>query len=292
MTPNELSSPIGLVAGSGTFPLEFARKAKEQGLEVIAIAHRGETDPDLESLTDKCTWIKVGQLGKLLKTLRRSGVQQAAFAGGIKKVGIFNGASLDLAGIQLIARLRSVKDDVLLRGVAGELEKFGIEVIPANILLDQSLPKEGLLTKRDLSQKEIDDALLGWEAAKGIGALEIGQGVVVYKGVVVAVEAIEGTDKMLARAGELISQSQKRVEADCPVLVKVSKPEQDIRLDLPTIGPKTIESMEAAGIGAVVVESERTILLDPVQLVEQADQSGIAIRVIEGPHDLRQLESA
>lgn len=276
-----LKSPIGLIAGNGDFPLAVAKNAVERGLEVIAVAHHGETSASLEDLVSSCNWIRVGQLGKIIAILKKAGVKQATFAGGIKRINFFGGARLDMKAISLISRLRSIRDDALLRGIAGELEKSGIAVFSASELLEESCPAAGLLTRRALSPAEKADALLGWDAAKGIGELDIGQLVVAYKGVIVAVETIEGTDMTLARAGEIARTAGKLNPGSGPVVVKLAKPQQDLRLDVPAIGPQTIEVMKAAGLTALVIEAEKCVLLRPQEVITAASAAGIAIQVCD-----------
>lgn len=269
ITKLDLQSPVGLIAGNGDFPRQFAVRARELGLSVIAIAHRGETDPALEGEVAECRWLRVGQLGKMISFLHGRAVRQAAFAGGISRVKLFGGVRLDWRGAALVARLRSVRDDVLLRGVAAELEREGITVFGAEVLLDRALPPAGALTARELTAEERRDAALGWEAAKAIGALDIGQTVVVAGGLVVAVEAVEGTDRAIERAYGLAGKGL--------VVVKVAKPQQDVRLDLPTIGVNTIEVLARSGVTALVIEAERTIVLDPDGVARAADRAGIAV---------------
>lgn len=264
-----LSSPIGLVAGNGIYPIQFAERARELGLDVIVVAHKGETDPAIERFASVCTWIKVGQLGKLIRTFTSHRVKQATFAGGIKRINIFKGVRLDLKALSLIARLGSVKDDVLLRGIASELERLGISVIGAHLVLDKSVPTAGILTRRGLSEDELKNATVGWEAATAIGRLDIGQTVITNGGVVVAVEAVEGTDQAIRRAGELSGAGS--------VVVKLAKPQQDLRLDLPAVGPDTITSMREAGASALVIQSGRALLLDPQEIITRANSSGISI---------------
>lgn len=268
-----LCSPVGLIAGNGSFPLEFASGAKEAGLKVVAVAHVGETDPKLAEAVSDCLWIKVGELGKVFDFFKQHRVQQVAFAGGIKRINLFGGVKLDLKAIALLARVRSVKDDVLLRGVARELESLGIDVFSAHVFLHNSVPVSGALTRRGLSVSEREDATIGWKAAKQIGLAEIGQSVVVNRGMIVAVEAVEGTDACIERAGQLVG-------AGCTV-VKCSKPQQDLRLDLPTIGPKTIEVMQRAGATALVIEAARCLILDREETVRLADAAGISIVAFE-----------
>jgi DUF1009 family protein len=276
-----LSSPLGLVAGNGIFPLEFARSARQRGLKVIAVAHIGETSPEIESLVSHCVWIRVGQLGQIIKTFKKHGVGQAAFAGGISRVRLFGGVKLDLKAVALIARLRSVKDDIILRGIAEEVEKGGVKVFSASLLLDRSLPAPGYLTRKTLTRSELEQAVIGWETAKITGALDIGQTVVVGGGVVVAIEAIEGTDATIKRGAELSC-------GDC-VIVKVCKPQQDLRLDLPTIGRNTLDTMRLCGISSLVIEADKTIILEPDETVRAADSAGIAILAVNSSKYIQSL---
>jgi DUF1009 family protein len=265
----ELQSPIGLVAGGGNFPIEFVRRARERGLEVAVVAHHGESDAALTALVPDALWIKVGQLGKLISFFKKRKVRQVAFAGGISRVRLFQNTWLDFRGAALIARLGSVKDDVVLRGVAAELESEGMHVFSATALLDRSTPGIGRLGRRELSRAEAAEAVLGWEAAEAIGRLDIGQTVVVAKGVIAAVEAVEGTDAAIARAGQLAGAGA--------IVVKLPKPQQDRRLDLPALGPQTIETMKKVGATALVLREAGAVLLDPLTLVHAADEANIAI---------------
>ena len=273
MTPPTLTSPLGLVAGSGFLPLEFLRAAKDAGHEVLVVAHRDETSPEIEKLTSRCLWVRVGQLGKIVSFFRNSGVKQLAFAGGIKRARIFREVWPDMLALQLAARLGSLRDDVLLRGVVAEFEKLGIQVISPGVLLKSCHPQVGQLTKRGLTEAELADARLGWEAAHGIGALDIGQAVCVLDRAVVAVEAVEGTDRMLLRAHDLAGRAG--------VLVKLAKPQQDLRIDLPAVGPATIETMRRAGATALILEAGRAIMLEPGEMLSAAEAAGIAIVAFE-----------
>ena len=283
------ASKVGLIAGNGQFPLDFAKKVKEQGAELTIIAFEGESDPELKDYaTSGYHQIKVGQFGKLLKIVKKSGISQLAFAGGISRVRLFKNFIPDMKALTLAAKAGSIKDDVILRAVASEISKLGVEVINAAYLLDKAIPQPGCLTRRDLTSGEKQDALQGWEAAKTIGSLEIGQSVVVYKSLVLAVEAVEGTDQMIARAGQLSDFCIKDNSAyrDLSVLVKVCKPQQDRRLDLPTFGPQTIESMRSAGISALVVEAGACLLIDPVTTIDLADKHGMAVFAARSELDL------
>jgi len=272
-------APLGLIAGNGNFPVEFAKNASAQGKEVIAVAHRGETLPELEEHTSECTWVRVGQLGKIIRTLKRAGVKEAAFVGGITRVSLFRGFRPDLKAIFLMSKLASFKDDAVLRAVAKELEKGGVEILSANAYLKESVAQSGLLTKQALSAEQEGDARVGWEAAKGIGFYDIGQTVVVNQGVVVAVEAVEGTDKAILRAGELSGEGS--------VIVKVAKPEQDLRFDIPSIGIETIKTMKQAGAKVLVLEDQKAMIHEPVEVIKEADSTGISILVLR---DLDELD--
>ena len=186
---------IGLIAGNGSFPLAFARAAKQKGLTVIAVAHEGETLPELAQWVDSISWVKVGQLGKLIKVFKDHGVHDVLMAGGIKKTRLFDGALPDLRGMAFLARMIHKKDDSLLRAVAAELESEGITVRESTLYLDNLLAASGILTKRKPSKEEKLDIEFGWQMAKEIGKLDIGQTLVVKDQAVLAVEAIEGTDE-------------------------------------------------------------------------------------------------
>jgi DUF1009 family protein len=274
----ELQSPIGLIAGNGSYPIECARHAKSRGLDVVAVAHIGETSKELESFTTHCCWVKVGELGKIIDTFVSRGVRQVAFAGGITRVKLFGGVKLDARALGLIARVGSVKDDAILRGVASELERSGLTVISASALLQGATLGVGCLTKRRLRESERQDALIGWEAAKIVGSIDIGQTVVVNQGVVVAVEAVEGTDAAIRRAGTLSGKGA--------TVVKRCKPGQDVRIDLPTIGRGTIESMVAAGASALVLEAHRSVVLEPDIVAGLANKADICIELIVSAESL------
>ena len=226
---------IGLIAGNGDFPLAFARAAKQKGLQVIAVAHEGETLPELEQLVDGIFWIKVGQLGKLIRIFKDNHVSDVLMAGGIKKTRLFSGGMPDLRGMALLARMIHKKDDSLLRAVAQELESEGITVRESTLYLDNLIAKPGILTKRKPTREEERDIEFGWQMAKEIGRLDIGQTIVVKDQAVLAVEAIEGTDEAIKRGGRLCREGA--------VVVKICKPQQDLRFDLPAIGPETMKSM-------------------------------------------------
>jgi len=260
---------LGIIAGSGTFPLTVAQAARQEGYRVVAVAHEGETDPDLAARVDELTWIYVGELNKLIAAFKAAGVSEAVMAGGIQKVRLFGNARPDLRTLSLLARVGIKKDDSLLRAVAEELASEGIRIRSATELLAGLLMPTGLLTVRSLTSREEQDVEFGWPLAKEIGRLDIGQCVVVKDRTVLAVEAIEGTDETIRRGG--------RHGREGAVVVKVSKPQQDARFDLPTVGPKTIEVMAEVGATVLALEAGCSILLEKGLLLEKARAAGISI---------------
>jgi hypothetical protein len=265
---------LGLIAGNGKFPLLFAAEAKREGYAVIAVAHRGETPQEIERYADDVTWIHVGQLGKIIRALKDAGVTQAVMAGGIQKVRLFGSFRPDLRGMSLLARIKSREDDALLRGVADELAKEGIAVLESTLCLPGIVPHQGVLTPQVPNASQWEDIRLGFRVAKEVGRLGIGQTVVVKEHVVVAVEAVEGTDAAIARGGTL-------ARSGC-VVVKVSKPQQDLRFDVPAVGVDTIKNLHAVGGAVLAVEAEKTILLERDELVREASRCGIIVAAVGG----------
>jgi DUF1009 family protein len=265
---------LGLIAGNGRFPLIFAEEAKRAGYSVIALAHRGETDAAIERAADEVTWIYVGQLGKLIGAFHRAGVTEAVMAGGIRKVKLFGNFRPDLRGARFLAKLKSREDDVLLRGIADELAGEGIQILESTLCLSHIISAEGVLTKRQPRQQEWDDIRLGFRMAKEIGRLGIGQTVIVKNQVVLAVEAVEGTDAAIQRAGTL-------AQSGC-VVVKVSKPQQDLRFDVPAVGVDTIHCLHDIDAVVLAVEAGKTILLEKENLLRQADLYGICVAGVTG----------
>jgi DUF1009 family protein len=269
---------IGLIAGNGSFPIAFARAAKLKGMQVIAVAHEGETLPELANLVDGIYWVKVGQLGKIIQIFKEQGVVDVLMAGGIKKTRLFGNTLPDLRGMALLAKMVHKKDDSLLRGVADELESEGIVVRESTLYLDSIVAQRGVLSKRKPAKDERRDIEFGWQMAKEIGRLDIGQTVVLKDQVILAVEAIEGTDEAIRRGGKLCGQGA--------VVVKVCKPQQDLRFDLPAIGTQTIKSMEEAKATCLAVEAGKTIILERETVISEADRAGISIIAVQDPKDL------
>jgi DUF1009 family protein len=260
---------IGLIAGNGRFPIIFADNAKRLGYHVSAVAHEGETEPELAAHVDRIHWIKIGQLNKLIKAFKEDGVHQAVMLGGIKKTHVFTTVRPDFRTLAMATRLALWKDDDILREFAKELEREGIAICESTFGLEGILVEEGTLTARTPSEKEWEDIRYGWEVAHEIGRLDIGQCVVIKDRVVVAVEAVEGTDEAIKRGGDLVKEGA--------VVVKRSKPQQDLRFDLPAVGPRTIEVMASVKASVLAVEAGRTILLDREIMLEKARSARIAI---------------
>lgn len=260
---------IGLIAGNGRFPIIFADNARKLGYHVSAVAHEGETEPELASHVDRIHWIKIGQVSKLIKAFKEDRVHQAVMLGGIKKTHVFTTVRPDFRTLAMATRLALWKDDDILREFARELEQEGIAICESTFGLEGILVEEGSLTARTPTEKEWEDIRYGWDVAHDIGRLDIGQCVVIKDRVVVAVEAVEGTDGAIKRGGELAKEGA--------VVVKRSKPQQDLRFDLPAIGPRTIEVMASVKASVLAVEAGRTILLDREIMLDKARSARIAI---------------
>jgi DUF1009 family protein len=260
---------IGLIAGNGRFPIIFADNARKLGYHVSAVAHEGETEPELAGHVDRIHWIKIGQLSKLIKAFKEDKVHQAVMLGGIKKTHVFTTVRPDFRTLAMATRLALWKDDDILREFAKELEREGIAICESTFGLEGILVEDGTLTARAPSEKEWGDIRYGWDVAHDIGRLDIGQCVVIKDRVVVAVEAVEGTDGAIKRGGDLAKEGA--------VVVKRSKPQQDLRFDLPAVGPRTIEVMASVKASVLAIEAGRTVLLDREIMLEKARSARIAI---------------
>ena len=260
---------IGLIAGNGTFPVAFAREAKTRGYGVVAVAHAGESLPEIAAVADSVEWIRVGQIGRMIRAFARAGVRRAVMAGGIDKARSLTRVRPDRRGLKLLGRALTKGDDALLRGLAAELESEGIEIVPCTTFLERLLVPAGVLVGHSPGERTLRDLRLGVEVLRALGPLDVGQSVVVEDGVVLAVEAIEGTDATIVRAGTL-----GRGHA---VVVKGAKRGQDMRFDVPAVGPETIEIMARAGAKTLAVEAGAAILLDGEELVARAGRAGIDV---------------
>lgn len=260
---------VGLVAGNGPLPVLFAKEARARGLKVVAVAHQGESLPELEQVAGFVRWIRVGELKKLVETFKTSGVHRILLLGGIDKKRVLKELCLDEWAIQLIQRLQARGDDTLLGALASELESHGIEVLSSHELLSPWLAPEGCITREAPTEQQLADVGLGIQVLQAMGALDIGQTVVLKEGVILAVEAIEGTDQAICRAGSLGGPGA--------VVVKGSKPNQDMRFDVPVVGTNTILTMAQVGARVLALEAQRTLLLNPSEVVGVAQQKGVVL---------------
>lgn len=261
---------IGLIAGSGRLPALFAEAARGRGLAVHAVAFEGEADgAQLGPLVASLDWVRVGQAGRIARLLRGHGVTRAAMAGGIGRVRSLTQARPDLGMLRVVARLRSMRDDELLRAIAGYFEAEGVRIVAPTELVPQVLARPGHLAGPALTAAQARDVALGREVAASLGRADVGQTVVVKGGVVLAVEAVEGTDECIRRAG--------RVGGPGAVVVKRLKPGQDARFDQPAAGPVTLEVMREAGAAVLAVEAGQTVLLDAALLFKWAGRLGLSV---------------
>ncbi len=268
-----MSKNIGLIAGKGKFPLLFAQAARQHGVQVIAVAHRHETEPDLADLVAELHWIYVGQLGKMIRIFKAAGVSRAVMAGGISRGRLFRDFRPDWRALGVIRRAGAGRDDRLLRAVAADLEQEGITIAPSTLFMDELLASPGPLSRRAPTPEELRDIEFGAQIAKELGRLDVGQCAVVRRQVVVALEAIEGTDAAIRRAGALAGPGV--------VVVKVSKPNQDLRFDVPAVGLATIATMAEVKAAVLAIEAGKTLIFDRPEMLAAADQAGIAVWGIE-----------
>jgi DUF1009 family protein len=259
---------IGLIAGNGRFPLLFSQAAKKKGCEVFAVAHYKETDPSLEKHVRAMDWVYLGQIGKLLKFLKKHHIDQVVMAGGICKTRILSDIRPDLKAITLLTKIRHTHDDNVLRAFADVLEKEGITVCHSTTFLPELLAPEGIWTQREPTESEMSDMILGWRIAKEIGRLDIGQCVVVANGSILAVEAIEGTDAAIRRGAGMAKDA---------VVVKVCKPTQDTRFDMPAVGEQTLRVMSEVGARVLLVEAKKAVVFDREKMIFLANQNHICI---------------
>ncbi len=263
---------VGIIAGGGQFPVLLCRAAKEQGREVIVLGLEGEADPALLKEADGYVSFKLGQLGLIISTFRQNGVAQTALAGSVSKPQLFSGRIRpDRKLIALLPKLNRLRyhDDGLLRALAQVLAEEGIQVVDSTFLLPRLRTPEGVLTRRKPTRREKRDAEYGFRLAKDLGQFDIGQCIVVRQRAVLAVEAMEGTDETILRGGAL--------GGGRAVVVKVAKPGQDLRFDLPSVGLATIETMIRAGCTALVLEARQTLTFDREKMIALADRHKIAV---------------
>jgi DUF1009 family protein len=260
----------GLIAGNGRFPFLVLEAARSQGIDMVVAAIKEETSPDIERQAQTVHWLSLGQLGKLIKTFKAEGVNTAIMAGQVKHKQIFSGILPDLKMMQVLASLATRNTDSLIGAVARVLEDEGIHLVESTLFLEPLLPKPGVLTKRPPSEDEQKDLEYGYKLARELGRLDVGQTVVVADAACVAVEAMEGTDAVIQRAAGLANGRALRV-------VKLAKPNQDLRFDVPVIGIPTVEVLRRSGATAMAIEAGKTLMIDRDELLREADAAAISI---------------
>jgi DUF1009 family protein len=277
--PMSESESLGLIAGSKSLPLLIAREARASGIDkIVAVAFEGETDPSITELADKVVWLRVGQLSRLISAFKDEGIKRCVMAGQIAPSNLFN-LRPDLRAVSLLLRLKEKNAHTIFGGIADELEKDGVKLVEAIPWLKPHMPGGGFLIGRKLSSEQTEDVQYGFQIAKEISRLEIGQCVVVKNGTVLAVEGLEGTNACLERGGSLAGKKGGAVA------VKVAKPSHDLRFDIPCIGKQTVETAAKAGIEVLALEAGKTVLLEENEVRDSARKLGIVILTVSTAAD-------
>lgn len=266
---------LALVAGEGAFPLLLARSARDRGVRVFAYGLKGVTSDEIQSLAEKTTWLEFGKLQKLIDRLHEDGITHLTMAGRVRHESIFDLLKFDMRAVKLLGRLVDRRADSLLLAGVAELEGEGVRVIDSTIFLRSMMPPAGRLTSRPPSKEVLADVAFGHGLAKAVAGLDVGQTVVVKDRAIVAVEAMEGTDACIERAGQVAGPG-------C-VVVKVSKPRQDRRFDVPVVGLTTVRKLVAARAAALAFSGGETLFFDREEAVALAEREGIAILGLEAP---------
>ena len=260
---------FGLIAGNGQFPFLVLEGARKQGADVVVAAIREETDQRIDNVANDVKWVGIGQLGKMISFFKSHGVTKAIMAGQVKHVQIFSGALPDVRMLKMLWNLPKRNTDALIGGIAAELAEEGIELIDSTYFVQDELAPEGVLTKRSPSDSELGNIDYGLHIANEIARLDLGQTIVVRAKACVAIEAMEGTDATIRRAGELAKGKL--------TVVKVAKPEQDMRFDVPVVGLPTIQTMIDAGATCLSISAHKTLIFDRGEMLELANKNGICI---------------
>lgn len=269
-----MKEAIGLIAGKSEFPLLFAKAARAKGVKIVAVGIEGETKPELGSLVDKFFWVNLGELSKTLDIFKSEGIKKAVMAGGITKSRIFNEA-LKIDGLMksILVRALDKKDDTLLSMITAALRSSGVELMDSTLFMEGLLPKEGLLTKTRISKEQGEDIKFGAKIAKEIAGLDIGLAVFIKDKAVIAVEDIEGTDAMINRGGRLAGPGG--------VVIKAARPKQNMKFDIPVIGPGTIRSMAEVKAVCLAIEANKTLMIDKEEAIALAGDNGISIIAVK-----------
>ncbi|MBU1340774.1 MAG: UDP-2,3-diacylglucosamine diphosphatase LpxI [Proteobacteria bacterium] len=261
---------IGLIAGGGQFPILFSKKAAKNGYIVFAVGFNSETDNSLLDHVQELKWLYLGQVSKLINYFKQHHVTEVVMLGSINKTNIFKDIRPDFKALSFIAKTVRTHDDSVLTAFADLLAKQGIKILPSTFLLPELISPKGCWTIRKPDKSEKKDIVQGWKIAKEIGKLDIGQCIVISNGTILAVEAIEGTDATIKRGGSLSHHNGA-------VVIKLSKPSQDLRFDLPSSGCETIETMHESGASILVLEAEKSIAFDRKEMIALANKYNISI---------------
>lgn len=260
---------FGLIAGNGKFPFMVVEGARRAGVSLVVAAIREETDAEMDQRAERVEWVGIGQLGRMIKFFKAEGVEKAIMAGQVKHVQIFSRAVPDARMLKVLLRLPRRNTDALIGAIASELESEGIELVDSTCFLQDSLPTLGNVTRRKPSRQEQEDVDYGLEIAREIARLDLGQTIVVRGKACVAIEAMEGTDETIRRAGRLVNGRL--------TVVKVAKPDQDMRFDVPVVGVPTIEAMVEAGATCLCITAGKTLMFDREEMIQTAERNKIAI---------------
>jgi len=260
---------LGIIAGNGVYPREMAAAARKAGVKkIVAAAFTDETDPTISQHVDVVEWLRVGQLGRLLKFFREHKVHRAIMAGQIAPKNLFD-LRPDVKALVVLAKLKQRNAESIFAAIADELAKVDVHLLPATSFLEDDMAAKGLIAGPKLSRAEEEDVDLGWNVAKEIARLDIGQTIIVKNGTVLAVEAFEGTNDAIKRGGALASEGA--------VMIKVAKPNQDMRFDVPVVGIETVKVAAAAKLRVIAVEAGKTLLLERDKVVDLAERSKISL---------------
>ena len=265
---------LGLIAGAGRFPILVAQEAKRAGAEVVAFGLTGITDPALEPIAGKVEYYRLGQIDKPMAALKAAGVTRVVMAGKVQHVSLFGGILPDLRATKMLARLADKRTDTILKAVADEFAKEGLELLSSVAYLGHMLVGTGVQTKRKPDAAELADIRLGWKAAKALAGFDVGQTVVCKDGAVIALEGMEGTDACIRRARDLAATHGK---SGALTVVKVAKPKQDMRFDIPVLGLDSLTVFAEAGVTALALEAGTTLLFDKPEFIKRADAQKLAI---------------
>jgi len=264
---------FGLIAGNGKFPFMVLEGARQAGVQMVVAAIREETDPAIESVADSVKWVGIGQLGRMIRFFKDERVEKAIMAGQVKHVQIFSRAVPDVRMLKVLLKLPRRNTDSLIGAIATELQGEGIELVDSTYFLQDYLPKPGVLTRRQPDKHEQEDIQYGLEIARKIAGLDLGQTIVVRGKACVAIEAMEGTDETIQRAGHLV---KRRL-----TVVKLAKPNQDMRFDVPVVGVPTLTTMTKAGATCLCITAGKTLMFDRDEMIRLANEKKIVIVAID-----------